>query len=162
MSLTPSPVPRPVPWCSHEQLIQQIPCWESQSSRERLRMDAATKGAVSATRLELPLLLVALQSSQVCWPFPFNLSVTWYETCALGKKEPERLFSNRCLDSQGVFQHGSQRPLQVHWEWEVQILSRTLARKLPLSVCLAASKWEGTALRFQILSNTHSCKWEPL
>lgn len=98
--------------------------------------------------------------------FPFHLptlSMTRYKTCTLGKKEPERLLSNPWLDSQGVFQHGSQRPLQVYWEWEVQILSRTLARKLPLSVCLAAGKWEGTALRFWILLNTHiSGKWEPL
>lgn len=122
------------------------------------------QGAVSATRLQLPLLLVPFQSSQVCWPFPFTFPPFLWPDMDLctGKEGTWEAFSNRCLDSQGVFQHGSQRPLQVHWEWEVQNLSRTLARKLLLSVCLAASKWEGTALRFQILPNTHSCKWEPL
>lgn len=60
-----SPVPGPLPCCSWSSRSQV----GSRSSRERLQMDAASEAAGSATRLELPLLLVALQSSQVCWPF---------------------------------------------------------------------------------------------
>lgn len=63
-SLPPSPVPRALPRCS----------WSNRShtgggsSRERLWEDAASEGC-QCTRLEL---LVPLQSSQVCCPFPFT------------------------------------------------------------------------------------------
>lgn len=150
-SLIHSPVPRPLSWCRHNQLTWQLPT-QGVTGQQREAFDAASWVCLLVPPCWKGLLLMALSLVLLgLLTFPFRLptlSMTWYKTCTLGKKEPERLFSNHWLDSQGVFQHGSQRLLHVYWEWEVQILSRTLARKLPLSVFLAASKWEGIALKF--------------
>lgn len=137
--LPPSSGPRPLSWCRHTgwcHLAAPTQHREPQGDREAtaaaswvsLLVPLHCKGL---SRMEPSAVLPGLLTTP--WHLP-TFPVTWSETRTLGKKEPETLFSNRCLDSQGVFQHGSQRPLQVYWEWEVQILSRILARKLPLSV----------------------------
>lgn len=152
-----SPVPRPLPWCSWSDRSHT----GSQSSRERLRMDAASGVLSVPPRWNCWWLSRAPRSADPSLSPSHPFCDLIWDLCT-GKEGTWEAFSNRWFDSQGVFQHGSQRPLQVHWEWEVQILSRTLARKLLLSVCLAASKWEGTALIFQILPLTHTVVNESL